>query len=73
MTKTMTVEGMMCAHCEATVKKALEAIAGVDSATADHTTGKTTVTLTSDVADDVLRKAVEDQGYTTSPLMDSQS
>ena len=63
MTKTMKIEGMMCMHCEARVKKALEAVAGVESAVADHNAKTAVVTLTADVADDVLRKAVEDQDY----------
>ena len=63
MTKTLKVEGMMCMHCEARVKKALEAIAGVESAVADHEAGTAVVTLNAEVADDVLRKAVEDQDY----------
>ncbi len=63
MTKTLKVEGMMCAHCEARVKKALEAVAGVESAVADHNANTAVVTLSADVADDVLRKAVEDQDY----------
>ena len=63
MTKTLKVEGMMCGHCEARVKKALEAVEGVESAVADHNTNTAVVTLSADVADDVLRKAVEDQDY----------
>ena len=63
MTKTLKVEGMMCGHCEARVKKALEAVAGVESAVADHNANTAVVTLSADVADDVLRKAVEDQDY----------
>ncbi len=63
MTKTLKVEGMMCEHCEARVKKALEAVAGVESAVADHNANTAVVTLSEDVADDVLRKAVEDQDY----------
>ncbi len=63
MTKTLKVEGMMCEHCEARVKKALEAVAGVESAVADHNANTAVVTLTAEVADDVLRKAVEDQDY----------
>ncbi|WP_029319031.1 heavy metal translocating P-type ATPase [Butyrivibrio sp. AE3004] len=63
MTKTLKVEGMMCEHCEARVKKALEAIAGVESAVADHNANTAVVTLSTDVADDVLTKAVEDQDY----------
>ena len=63
MTKTLKVEGMMCEHCEARVKKALEAVAGVENAAADHNANTAVVTLSTDVADDVLRKAVEDQDY----------
>ncbi len=63
MTKTLKVEGMMCVHCEARVKKALEAVAGVESAVADHNANTAVVTLNADVADDVLKKAVEDQDY----------
>ena len=63
MTKTLKVEGMMCEHCEAHVKKALEALAGVEKAVADHNAGTAVVTLSADVADDVLKKAVEDQDY----------
>ena len=63
MTKTLTVEGMMCMHCEARVKKALEAIDGVESAVASHEAGTAVVTLSKDVPDDVLKKAVEDQDY----------
>ncbi len=63
MTKTLNVEGMMCEHCEARVKKALEAVAGVESAVADHNANTAVVTLSADVADDVLKKAVEDQDY----------
>ena len=63
MTKTLKVEGMMCEHCEARVKKALEAVAGVESAVADHNANTAVVTLNADVADDVLKKAVEDQDY----------
>ncbi|MCR5685127.1 MAG: heavy metal translocating P-type ATPase [Lachnospiraceae bacterium] len=63
MTKTLKVEGMMCEHCEARVKKALEAVAGVAGAVADHNAGTAVVTLESDVADEVLVKAVEDQDY----------
>lgn len=64
MTKVMKVEGMMCPHCEMTVKKALEALPQVDSAVVSHTDGTATVTLNDDVDDAVLKKAIEDQGYT---------
>ena len=63
MTKTLHVKGMMCGHCEARVKKALEAVDGVQSAVADHTAGTAVVTLTKDVAADVLKSAVEAQDY----------
>ena len=63
MTKTLKVEGMMCGHCEARVKKALEAIPGVESAVADHTAGTAVVTLNADVADETLKAAVEAQDY----------
>lgn len=63
MTKTLKVQGMMCAHCEARVKKALEAVPGVESAAADHAAGTATVNLSAPVADEVLRAAVEAQDY----------
>lgn len=63
MKKTMKIEGMMCEHCEARVKKALEAIPQVDAADVSHTEGTAVVTLNAETADDVLKKAVEDQDY----------
>lgn len=63
MTKTMKIEGMMCGHCEATVKKTLEAIEGVEGAEVSHENGTAVVTLTAEVADEVLKKAVEDKDY----------
>ena len=63
MEKTMKIEGMMCVHCEATVKKALEALDGVDHADVSHEQDQAVVTLKEDVADDVLKKAVEDKDY----------
>ncbi len=63
MKKTLKVEGMMCGHCEARVKKALEEIPGVESAVADHSAGTAVVTLSAPVADDTLRAAVEAQDY----------
>ena len=63
MTKTMKIEGMMCGHCEAAVKKALEALDGVDSAEVSHEAGTAVVTLSNEVAADVLTKAVEDKDY----------
>ncbi len=64
MEKTMNIEGMMCMHCEATVKKALEAIDGVEAADVSHEQDKAVVTLSADVADDVLKNAVEAKDYT---------
>lgn len=63
MAKTIKIEGMMCGHCEATVKKALEALDGVESAVVSHEAGTAEVTFSADVADDVLKKAVEDKDY----------
>ena len=63
MTKTMKIEGMMCPHCEARVKKTLEEIAGVESADVSHETDTAVVTLGADVADDILKNAIEEQGY----------
>ena len=63
MTKTLYVKGMMCGHCEARVKKALEAVDGVASAAADHNNGTAVVTLTKDVSDETLKAAVEAQDY----------
>jgi len=62
-TKTLLINGMMCGHCEARVKKALEAIPGVQEAQASHEQGKATVILASHVPDEVLKKAVEDEDY----------
>ena len=63
MTKTMNIEGMMCGHCEARVKKALEALAGVESAEVSHEKGTAIVSMSADVADDTLKEAVEAQDY----------
>ncbi|MBR3367436.1 MAG: heavy metal translocating P-type ATPase [Lachnospiraceae bacterium] len=63
MTKTMKIEGMMCSHCEMTVKKALEALDGVQSAQVSHTDGTAVVTLGADVADETLKAAVEAKDY----------
>jgi len=65
MEKTIRVEGMMCPHCEAHVKEALEGIPGVESAVADRNSGTATVTLSADVTDTVLKAAIETQGYKT--------
>ena len=63
MTKTMNIEGMMCGHCEATVKKALEALPEVASAEVSHEKGTAVVTLEKEIADDVLKKTIEDKDY----------
>ncbi len=63
MEKTLKIEGMMCMHCSGRVQKALEALDGVASAAVSHETGTAVVTLTQNVADDVLKKAVADAGY----------
>ena len=63
MEKTMKIEGMMCGHCEARVKKCLEALPGVEEASVSHEAGTAVVTLSGDVSDEVLKKAVEDQDY----------
>lgn len=63
MTKTMKIEGMMCGHCEASVKKALEALEGVQSAEVSHEKGTAVVTLALDVADEALKQAVEEKDY----------
>lgn len=63
MQKTMKIEGMMCGHCEARVKKALEALPEVSEAVVSHEAGTAVVTLNSPVSDDILKKAVEEQDY----------
>ena len=63
MTKTLKIEGMMCGHCEMHTKKALEALDGVTKAEVSHKTGTAVVTLEKEVSDEVLKKAVADQGY----------
>lgn len=63
MEKTMKIEGMMCTHCEARVKKALEALDAVEQAQVSHEAGTAVVTLSADVANDVLKNAVEAQDY----------
>lgn len=63
MTKTMNIKGMMCGHCEAAVKKALEALPEVASAEVSHEKGTAVVTLEKEIADDVLKKTVEDKDY----------
>ena len=64
MTRTMKIEGMMCKHCEARVKKVLEALPEVAEAVVSHEAGTAVVTLNSEIANDVLKKTIEDQDYT---------
>ena len=68
MEKTLKIEGMMCGHCEARVKKALEALPEVEQAAVSHQNGTAVVTLKAPVADAVLKKAVEDQDYTVTAI-----
>ena len=68
MEKTMKIEGMMCGHCEAAVKKALEAVDGVASAEVSHTSGTAVITLSKPVDNAVLKKAVEDKDYTVTDI-----
>ena len=63
MEKTLKIKGMMCGHCEASVKKALEALPEVDEALVSHQEGTAVVKLNAEVADDVLKKTVEDKDY----------
>ena len=63
MEKVIKVEGMMCPHCEAHVKAALEAVDGVESAVPSHTAGSVTVSLSAPVEDAVLRSVIEAKGY----------
>lgn len=63
MKKMMKIEGMMCSHCEASVKKALEAIDGVESAEVSHEAGTAIVTMSKEVSNDVLKSAVEAKDY----------
>ena len=63
MTKTMKIEGMMCPHCSGRVKKCLEALEGVSNAVVSHESGTAIVTSTAPIADEILKKTVEDAGY----------
>ena len=63
MKKTMKIEGMMCGHCEATVKKALEAIDGVTEAVVSHESGTAVVSMTTEISDEVLTQTIEDKDY----------
>ena len=68
MKKTMHIEGMMCGHCEARVKKCLEALPQVEEAIVSHTEGTAVLTLNEEVEDAVLKKTVEDQDYTVTEI-----
>ena len=68
MKKIMHIEGMMCGHCEAAVKKALEALPQVDEAVVSHEAGTAELTLNAEIADDVLKKTVEDKEYTVTSV-----
>ena len=68
MEKTMKITGMMCGHCEATVKKALEELPQVTEAKVSHTDGTAVVSLNSALEDGVLKKTVEDKGYTVTEI-----
>lgn len=63
MEKVLKIEGMMCPHCEARVKQCLEGMDGVEEAKVSHKEGRAVVTLNKDILDDVLKNAVEEQGY----------
>ena len=63
MEKTIDIKGMMCAHCEATVKKALESLPGVENAVVSHEKGTAVVTLSGNVSDDAMKQAIEAKDY----------
>lgn len=63
MEKTIRIDGMMCAHCEAHVKKSLEALPQVQSAEVSHEKGTAVVTLSDEISDEFLKKTIEEQGY----------
>ena len=63
MKKELTIKGMTCGHCEATVKKALEALPGVESALVSHEKGEAVVALSKEVSDETLKQAVEEKDY----------
>ena len=68
MTKTLKIEGMMCGHCEASVKKALEALEGVSEAIVSKDSGTAVVTFESEIADDVFKSAVEAKDFTVTGI-----
>lgn len=63
MTETVNIKGMMCGHCEASVKKALEKLAGVEEAVVSHTSGTAELTLSAPVEDAAIQKAIEDLDF----------
>jgi Cu2+-exporting ATPase len=63
MTKTVNIEGMMCAHCEANVKKALEALDGIESAVVSHEAGTAVIELSKEVDDNLIKQTIEDKDY----------
>lgn len=69
MEKTMKIEGMMCGHCEARVKKCLEALAQVEEAAVSHEKGTAVVKLSVEISDEALKKAVEDQDYKVTAIL----
>ena len=69
MEKTIRIEGMMCPHCEARVKKILEETDGVDSAIVSHTEGTAVVILSASVSDDVFTKLITDNGYEVTEII----
>ena len=69
MNKTLKIEGMMCSHCEMHTKKALEALEGVTNAEVSHESGTAVVTLEKDIADDILKQAVSEQGYKVTEII----
>ena len=69
MNKTLKIEGMMCSHCEMHTKKALEALESVTNAEVSHESGTAVVTLEKDIADDILKQAVSEQGYKVTEIM----
>jgi Cu2+-exporting ATPase len=68
MKKTMKITGMMCPHCSGRVKKCLEAIDGIESAEVSHESGTAIVSMTAPLSDEMLKKTVEDQGYTVTGI-----
>lgn len=69
MTKTMKIEGMMCPHCEARVKKILEELPEVSEAVVSHTSGTAVLTLSAETDDAVLKNTVENQGYKVTDII----